>query len=100
MSVSYLTPGMSFECDSWGFTAQGQAVVKKQTPATNWTMYMIHFIRYARGFDFETYKEGYGIKKIKVSSQYIYEDVQVGLRMKKIFREDTLWGLVPREKKR
>ena len=63
---TYLTPGMSFECDSWGFNAQGQSFVKKQTPATNWTMYMIHFTRYAKGFDFETYKEGFGIKKIKV----------------------------------
>lgn len=86
MSVSCLTPGMSFDCDSWGFNAQGQSFVKKQTPATNWTMYMIEFVKAARGFDFETYKEGYGIKKIKISLQYI--------------REDTLWGLVPREKKR
>jgi hypothetical protein len=30
-------------------------------------MYMVHFTKYARGFDFETYKEGYGIKKIKVA---------------------------------
>jgi len=67
MNVSCLTPGISFECDSWGFNAQGQSFVKKQTPATNWTMYMIHFTKYARGFDFETYKEGYGIKKIKVA---------------------------------
>jgi len=47
---------------------------------------MVHFTYYARGFDFETYKEGYGIKKIKISSQYI--------------REDHLWGLAPRAKKR
>tara|TARA_R100001480_G_C4615685_1_gene165535 strand:- start:88 stop:363 length:276 start_codon:yes stop_codon:yes gene_type:complete len=67
MSVSCLTPGMSFNCDSWGCTIQGQSFVKKQTPATNWTMYMVHFTKYARGFDFETYKEGYGIKKIKVA---------------------------------
>jgi len=67
MNVSCLTPGISFECDSWGFNAQGQSFVKKQTPATNWTMYMIHFTKYTRGFDFETYKEGYGIKKIKVA---------------------------------
>ena len=86
MNISYLTPGMSFECDSWGFNDQGQSFVKKQTPATNWTMYMVHFTKYGRGFDFETYKEGYGIKKIKISSQYI--------------REDTLWGLAPRAKKR
>jgi hypothetical protein len=66
MNVSCLTPGMSFECDSWGFNAQGQSFVKKQTPATNWGMYMVHFTKYGRGFDFETYKEGYGIKKIKV----------------------------------
>ena len=90
MNISYLTPGMSFECDSWGFNAQGQSFVKKQTPATNWTMYMIHFIRYARGFDFETYKEGYGIKKITVLPK-VEEDSDYW---------DSGWGLVPRAKKR
>ena len=67
MNISYITPGMSFECDSWGFSSNGQSFIKKQTPATNWTMYMVHFTKYARGFNFETYKEGYGIKKIKVA---------------------------------
>jgi hypothetical protein len=66
MNTSYLTPGMSFSCDSWGFTSGGQSYVTKQTPSTNWGMYMIEFTKAARGFDFETYKEGYGIKKIKV----------------------------------
>ena len=91
MNVSYLTPGISFECDSWGFNAQGQSFVKKKTPATNWTMYMIHFTRYAKGFDFETYKEGYGIKKIKVLPKL--ENVVDGYW-------DSSWGLVPRAKKR
>ena len=91
MNVSCLTPGMSFECDSWGFNAQGQSFVKKQTRATNWTMYMIHFTRYAKGFDFETYKEGYGIKKIKVLAKL--ENVVDGYW-------DSSWGLVQREKKR
>ena len=90
MNISYLTPGMSFECDSWGFNAQGQSFVKKKTPATNWTMYMIHFVRYARGFNFETYKEGYGIKKIKVLPK-VEEDSDYW---------DTGWGMAPREKKR
>jgi len=89
MSVSCLTPGMSFECDSWGFNAQGQSFVKKKTPATNWTMYMIHFVRYARGFNFETYKEGYGIKKIKVLPKV--EEANDYW--------DTGWGYAPREKK-
>ena len=89
MNISYLTPGMSFECDSWGFNAQGQSFVKKKTPATNWTMYMIHFVRYARGFNFETYKEGYGIKKIKVLPNV--EEANDYW--------DTGWGYVPREKK-
>jgi len=66
MNTNYLTPGMGFECASWGFNPQGQSFVKKQTPATNWGMYMIEFTKAARGFDFTTYKEGYGIKKIKV----------------------------------
>ncbi len=91
MNVSCLTPGISFECDSWGFNALGQSFVKKKTPATNWTMYMIHFTRYAKGFDFETYKEGYGLKTIIVLPKL--EKVVDGYW-------DSSWGLVPRAKKR
>ena len=54
----------NFHCNSWG-CINGNVWVKKQTPATNWTLYMIEFTRYASGFDFEMYSNGIGIKKIK-----------------------------------
>ena len=54
----------NFYCNSWG-CINGNVWVKKDTPATNWVLYMIEFTRYASGFDFDMYSNGIGIRRTK-----------------------------------
>jgi hypothetical protein len=56
----------NFNCKSWGVGSSGVPYVIKHTPSTNWILYMIEFTKYARGFDFEMYTNGIGIKRIKI----------------------------------